>query len=100
MRVLVWVPPWPVHGDPKFFRNAFQKHLCQQANALVGFAEEISIAIPPHFCQDVAVLDASLKVLEIPHHVSRNRTTSNKPLYEALYTQSEGNLANKLTDTL
>ena len=43
MKVLFWVPPWPVNGDYEFFNNTVEKHLIKQANTLVKANKDISI---------------------------------------------------------
>lgn len=100
MRILIWTPPWPVHGDPQFFRNAFVKHLCRQANSLVGFADQISVALPAHFADEAAVLDACVTVLELPLSVSRPPSNLTAPLYQSLYAAPDEALVTQFAEQL
>jgi len=97
MRVLLWSPPWAVHGDPHFFRNAFVKHICLQANALLGFAEKVSVAIPAHFENDAACLERGVDVIELPLSASKVGANLGAPIYQALYTQPESDFVVDLT---
>ncbi len=100
MRVLIWTPPWPVNGDPQFFRNCFVKHLCCQANTLVGFADEVCIALPSHFADEAAVLDPRVAVHELSLLASRPPADLPGPLYQTLYTDPDGELAAHFVDQL
>lgn len=100
MRVLIWTPPWPVHGDPQFFRNAFVKHLCRQANTLAGYADQVSIALPAHFADEAAVLDPRITVCDLPLSVARAPAGLDGPLYQTLYADPDGPLTAHFSDQL
>ena len=100
MRVLIWTPPWPVHGDPQFFRNAFVKHLCLQANTLAGFADEVSVALPAHFADEAAVLDAHVAVFELPLSASRPPAGLTASLYQSLYANNDDDLVAHFVEQL
>ena len=96
MHVLFWTPPWPVHGDPQFFRNAFIKHLCRQANTLVGFAEKITVVTPAHFAEVSTVLDHTIELISLPLSASRVPDFGDAALYQSLYKESAGAVTDHL----
>lgn len=85
MHVLFWTPPWPVDGDPKFFRQAFRRHLCIQANTLVGRAERISCVVPAQFSEDASQLSSNIEKIVLPLSMSRSPSSNESNLYQKLY---------------
>lgn len=85
MHVLIWTPPWPVHGNLQFFRNAFEKHLCTQANSLTGMASQVTVVIPAHFEDSTSLLDERVAVVVLPVAVSQPPAKIGQPLYQKLY---------------
>lgn len=101
MHVLIWTPPWPVNGNPQFFRNAFDKHLSKQANALLPYASRVSVTLPAHFGEAAAArLETGVEVITLPLTLSRQPRASKRPIYETLYAQPEAALTGKLATQL
>jgi HAD superfamily hydrolase (TIGR01549 family) len=100
MHVLIWTPPWPVHGDPRFFLNAFHKHLALQANALAGRAARVSVVAPAHFAPATENLDPRINLILLPQALSRVPDVAADRIYPLLYTDPAGDLAGLLQDRL
>lgn len=85
MKVLFWVPPWPVDGDPNFFRNSVRKHLIPQANSLARLVDQIDFVLPEYLKNEAAILHPDVRVVILPFEFGQGLKLPSSMAYAALY---------------
>jgi HAD superfamily hydrolase (TIGR01549 family) len=85
MRVMFWVPPWPVNGDPSFFRNSVKKHLVLQANLLAKFTDHVDFVLPEYLKNEALNLHPNVNVIILPLSFVRTLEVPSSQAYTALY---------------
>lgn len=85
MRVLFWVPPWPVNGDPNFFRNSVRKHLVPQANSLANLVGQIDFVLPEYLKKEALGLHPDIRVVILPFDFTSGLGIPSSIAYSALY---------------
>ena len=100
MNILFWVPPWPVNGDPNFFRNTVRKHLVPQANTASAFAKEIDFVIPEYFSNEADKLNHNIRTIKLPIDFSANLGNLNSQSYTEFYKRSAPDFEQEVADKL
>lgn len=85
MKVLFWVPPWAVNGDPNFFRNAVRKHLVPQANSLATLVDKIDFVLPEYLKSEAENLHPDVRVVILPFDFGRSLGLPSSEAYTTLY---------------
>lgn len=85
MRVLFWVPPWIVNGDPNFFRNSVKKHLVPQANSLVKQVKKVDFVFPEYLKNEASNLHPDVSVIILPYNFCRSLGVPSSEAYTTLY---------------
>lgn len=88
MKVLFWVPPWAVNGDPNFFRNAVRKHLVQQANLLATRVEKVDFILPEYLKNEASNLHPNVRVVILPFDFGRSLGLPISEVYTTLYKEN------------
>lgn len=89
MNVLFWTPPWPVNGNPDFFRNAVRKHLVPQANCLSPFIDHIDFVLPEYLASEAKNLNARVRTITLPFEFVPSLRFQSSVAYESLYRSNE-----------
>lgn len=99
MRVLFWLPPWPINGDPVYFKNTFIKHLSLQANILSKYVD-VDFALPAYYLEYKHVLDNKVSVITLPLELDYKYSKQYSDIYQEIYRGDNSELLQNVSDDL